>query len=197
VLERERRGGVADGAVRVRSLALELRRAAGGRADERAVLLVGGLGRLVADRRDDRAGVEPGDSLERAADALVGVEQRRRREARELQRAERGQLLRGVDQARRDDRAAGARGGDRARPRLGVERHPVAAEAQVADRSARRGEAAGGVVLGALGEADQREPPGELVAVAPGQDRVMLRRGPRPRAARVGEVRDVDGCAHN
>ena len=75
---------------------------------------------------------------------------------------------------------------------LRLERHPVLAEVAIAAGLALRRVAAIDVLLGALGQADERELPVELGAVAPAQRGQGRRRGVGPRAARVGEVPDGD-----
>ena len=76
--------------------------------------------------------------------------------------------------------------------RRDLKRHPVAAKRRVSDRAAQRAVAALDVQLGVLGEADRHERPAQLIAVAPAQRRERRRRRIGPRAARVGEVGDVD-----
>ena len=75
---------------------------------------------------------------------------------------------------------------------LRLERHPVLAEVAIAAGLALRRVAAIDVLLGALGQADERELPVELGAVAPAQRGQGRRRGVGPRAAWVGEVPDGD-----
>ena len=136
--------------------------------------------------------VDPGDALQRGGDALGGLEVERRRELGDLERAEHRPLAAGLGQARGDDRAAH-------RPRAvhvlageRRERHAAAAERAEAAGHALGGVAAALVLAAVLGEADHHEPPAQLVAVAPVQHGEVRGRGPRPRAAGIGEVQDLD-----
>jgi hypothetical protein len=191
--EPQRRRRVADVAVGLGRLALRLGRRAGGGARLGAVALVRLLHLGAVERGDDGRDVEPLDPPQRDREVVGVVEHQRRREPAELQSAERGQLAARVLQPRRHDRPAREAGGGDARPRLGRERHPAVAEAQVAPRRAGRRVAAADVLVGLLGQADGDEPPLELVAVAPAQHRVGRRGRVGPRAARIGEVGDVNG----
>ena len=136
--------------------------------------------------------VEPGYAAQAGGEVAVLVEHERRRELHELQRAEGGVAERRVLHAGGDDGPAGARGGGHVVLGLRLERHPVLAEVAIAAGLALGRVAAVDVLLGALGQPDEGEPPVELRAVAPAQ-RGQRRRGRvGPRAAGVGEVPDGD-----
>src|SRR5579875_217244 len=170
--EDERRRRVADRPVGLARLALEVGGAALGLARLLLVLLVAGEHPRVVDRAHDRLDVEALDARERTGDGGVLVEQQRRGEPGELQRAQRLVLASGGEQARGDDRAAGARGGGHACARRHQQGHAEAPEvALLAERGARGRVAGVEVALGILGEADRDQPPAQLLAVAPAQHR--------------------------
>ncbi len=120
------------------------------------------------DGGNHRVDVNPREAGERRGDALVLVQQQRRREPGELQRAERGPLGARRLQARRDDGPARAPGADHPRARRGRERHPEAAEpARVSLGRAQGRVPAVDVLLRVLRQPDHHEPPVELGSVPP------------------------------
>jgi len=190
VVEDQRGRRVAHGAIGVRGFALELGRSTRRGADERAVILVGGLHGAVVQAADQLRGAR--HAGERRGQPGVGVELQRGGEARELERAEDRQLERWVGQPGRHHGATRAARRHVPRPRPRVERHPVAAEAQVAGCPGDRRVATRVVLCGVLGQPDQRQPPGQLGAVAPLQHGQRRRGRPRPRAAGIAGVQDRD-----
>ena len=156
------------------------------RCAPRAVGLVGRLGRGVVDRGEHRRGVEPRHAPRARRRIPSSVSnRRRRREAGELQRAERRRARRGGRAAARR-RSRGRRGRCRCCARAAACRTACRSRRnrQVAERAAARRVAARVVVRGALGQPDQREPPVELVAVAPARAPRGAGRPTRPTGSR-------------
>ena len=154
--EDQRRRGVAHRPVALGGLALRLGRRALRGARLGAVGLVGALDLGAVERGEQGGDVQPVDALKGVGEVVGIIEHERRREPRRTAaRGRRGELARGVLQARRDDRAAGQAGRAHAVARLGRERHPAVAEAQVAARRAGGRVAAPDVLVGLLGEADR------------------------------------------
>jgi hypothetical protein len=160
-----------------------------GEPDRRLVGLVRGAHVLGVDRGENRVSVDPRDLGEHVAQLLVVVEQQRAGEVRQLQGAVGVPLGAGVAKTRGDDRATAASGPGQARLGLTGERHPVAAERELALRLAQRRVAARGVLIGMLGEADEHELPIDLIAVAPLQDAQRRAGRVRPGAGGIAEQR--------
>ena len=111
---------------------------------------------------------------------------------RDLQRAQRAPLDRGVAQARGNDDAAGGRRRGDAGLHVRRERHAVRVELAMPERRLQRRVPALLVLLRALGEADHDVAPAQAVPEAPAQFSKRRRGRPRPRAPRIGHMQDVD-----
>ena len=196
VLEAHARRGVADAAVGVGVLVLELGRRVGRGAGLVAIALEGLLRRGIRGRGHDLLGVDAGDPLDRLAQVRGVLEVGGGRELGELQRAEDRVLALGGEQAGGDDHAAHRPGAVDLLARLGRERHSALAEAAVPARLAGAGVAALLVDAAVLGQPDHDVAPVELVAVAPFQCGESRGGRPGPGAAGVGEVSDMERHDH-
>jgi hypothetical protein len=152
-------------------------------AAERASIALVRLGHVVVvEAVDDRVGVDARESAQRAPDQLVVVEQQRRREVSELERAQDSPFASRRVQARRDDGAAAAAGAGEALLGREPEGHPVPVpEPHVPEHRSRRRVSALDEAARVLAKADHHESPLELAAVAPLEhaERRVRRVGPR------------------
>ena len=134
--EYERWCGKADEAITLRRLLLELCRRSGRGSRFRFVSFVGVGDNLVVELCDDRIPVYTRKLPQRRGNLQVIVEQQRRCEVRQLQRAKYPPLTARMKQPRRDHSPARTRGSAYTRLGLWSKRHPIAAEANLALRSA-------------------------------------------------------------
>jgi hypothetical protein len=192
LVEDQRRCRVPHRAVGVRRPALEFGRRLSCSSRASAVGVIGRHDLGVVDASHDGVGVQALNTCQRCAQGVGIVEGAGRRELRELQSAQRGLFERRCRQSGGHDRTA--RRGCGTQPGLGrdLKRHSEPAESLVANRRSRGRVAAGCVLTGVLGEPDHHQRPAQLLAIAPLQGRVGRPCRVSPRAARVGEMGDVD-----
>jgi hypothetical protein len=155
-----------------------------------AIRVAGGV-----ELRHRSLGIQPVDAIRHRLERGLGVEQQRRGVPGEPEGAQDRFAGGGRLPLCRLDQPARRGAGDHPRPHVRRDRHPKAPEPQCAERSRFGRRAAAERLLDRLDQSDQYRPELELVAIARLEGAQHGLVGVRPRAQRIGDMRDQDADA--